>query len=347
LTKSKRQKQSASQKVLWLLSVIIVGSMVVSLVIVALPSPPAPTPLPEPTWTAVPLPTESPTAQPAWPSSEPSPSFTPPATAQPTEPVIGPALPTDTPAAKPSFTVTPTATLVPTTTLTPRAETDSEFVFAVVGDSRGNPRVFGRVLAAAMADGSEFLVHTGDLVNQGDEVQWQEFEQIMAGFSLPFYPVPGNHDGLDGKLDGYLTHSGAPASHYSFDWGLAHLAFADSHNGGMGAEEMAWLRGDLSTTDQPLKVVIVHHPPFDPDGTDHVMAYGNEPFMALMAEQHVDHVFAGHIHAYAQGERDGVIYTITGGGGAPLYRQGHPQAYYHYLRVTVRGEEVLIEVVRI
>jgi hypothetical protein len=162
-----------------------------------------------------------------------------------------------------------------------------------------------------------------------------------------FFPVPGNHDGLNGKLDSYLQYSGAPAAHYSFDRGSVHFALADSHNGGINAAELAWLREDLSATDQPLKMVFLHHPPFDPDGTDYTMAYGNQAFMDLMVEQGVAYVFAGHIHAYAQGERDGVIYTITGGAGAPLYGKGHPQAFYHYLRVTVRDEKATIEVIRI
>jgi 3',5'-cyclic AMP phosphodiesterase CpdA len=169
----------------------------------------------------------------------------------------------------------------------------------------------------------------------------------MAGFALPFYPVPGNHDGLDGQLDGYLTYSGAPAAHYAFDRGPVHFTLADSHNGGIGANELDWLRDDLGSTDRPIKMVFLHHPPFDPDGTDHIMAFGQDPFMALMAEQEVDYVFAGHIHAYAQEERDGVIYTITGGGGAPLYQSDHPQAFYHYLRVTIQDQKVAIEVVRI
>jgi hypothetical protein len=42
-----------------------------------------------------------------------------------------------------------------------------------------------------------------------------------------------------------------------------------------------------------------------------------------------------------------VVYTITGGAGAPLYDREHPQAYHHYLRVAVTGEDVAIEVVEI
>lgn len=321
-----------SQKILWLMSLIIAASMVLSLVIVAFSPDPAPAPTAAPTLALSPWPSptiESVPTQPP-PTLTPLPSPTPEAT----EPVIGPQLPTETPVVTPTVTVTPEAA-------------NPGFTFAVAGDSRDNPGVYARVLAGVMTSGSEFLLHTGDLVNRGTERLWREFEATTAGFYLPFYPVPGNHDGLDGQLDGYLAHSGAPAAHYSFDRGLVHFTLADSHNGGIGASEMAWLRDDLTTTSQPVKMVVLHHPPFDPDGTDHIMAYGNAAFMALMAELQVDYVFAGHIHAYAQEERDGVVYTITGGAGAPLYARDHPGAFHHYLLVSVSGEDVAIEVIRV
>jgi 3',5'-cyclic AMP phosphodiesterase CpdA len=263
-------------------------------------------------------------------------------TMEPTKPAAGPVLPT----LPPTSTVTPTLTATPPVTMTP-SSSSLEFTFAVCGDSRDNAPTYRRVLDAVTSGGSQFLLHTGDMVNLGSEEQWQAFQATMADFALPFYPVPGNHDGLEGKLDGFLAYSGAPAAHYSFDRAPVHFTLADSHNGGISAAELSWLRDDLSVTDQPVKMVFLHHPPFDPDGTDHIMAYGNESFMALMIEQKVDYVFAGHIHAYAQEERDGVVYVITGGAGAPLYGQDHPQAFYHYLRVNVEGEDVNVEVVKI
>jgi predicted phosphodiesterase len=341
MSKRKRQKRSLSQTLFWLMSLLIVVSMVISLIIVALPSRPAPTPTPWPTWTPVQRPTTT-------PARSPIPSFTPSApplqTPTATEPIIGPVLPSDTPTLAPTLTVTPAVTS--TLTITPTSA-GLGFTFAVCGDSRGNPKVYQQVLAAVTGDGSEFLIHTGDLVNEGTESRWQAFRETMLGFALPFYPVPGNHDGLDGELDGYLQHSGAPAPHYSFDWGAVHFTLTDSHHGGITSGELGWLRDDLGATAQQIKIVVLHHPPFDPDGTDHIMAFGNEAFMALMVEQEVDYVLAGHIHAYAREERDGVVYVITGGAGAPLYTEGHPQAYYHYLRVAVLGGEVTIEVVRV
>lgn len=351
----KRQTRNISQTIFWIMSGLLAVSMVISLIIVALPGPPAATPTPLPTWTPAPPPTITPSSLPPEPS--PTSPLLPSPTAEPTEPAIGPLPATDTPAATPTptftsppaFTVTPTPTLTVTPTLTATPSSAGlAFAFAAAGDSRSGPAIYGRVLESVMADGSRFLVHTGDLVNKGTEDQWQAFQQTMAGFALPFYPVPGNHDSLSGALDGFLTYSGAPAAHYSFDRPPVHFTLADSHHGGIGAAELAWLREDLGATAQPVKIVVLHHPPFDPDGTDHIMAYGNKEFMALMVEQAVDYVLAGHIHAYARAERDGVVYIVTGGAGAPLYAAGHPQAFHHYVRFTVwEDETITVEVIRV
>ena len=339
MSKRKNQKRNWSQVLYLTMGLIIVLSMVVSLILGSLPEPATPTPTPWPTSTPYIPPTDTPA---------PSPSPVP----------LGPELPTATvtPAITPTLTSVPAA-VAPAANRstvaaavfahdTPAAD-DSTLVFAVCGDSRGNPDQYHRLLQAVMADGSEFLIHTGDLVNKGTEAEWQAFLVPMAGFTLPFYPMPGNHDGLDGKLDGYLQYSGATAAHYSFDRDLVHFALADSHGGGVTASEMAWLRDDLSVTKQPVKMVFLHHPPFDPDGSDHIMAFGNEAFMQLMVQERVDYVFAGHIHAYSRAERDGTVYVITGGGGARLYTEGHPQAFHHYLRVAVQGQQVTIEVVKV
>lgn len=370
MSKRRKPKRSTSQILFWLLSLIIVVSMVISLVIVALEPPPRPTPTLPPTLTPTPQPTltpvPSPTLQPTGVQDTPGVRDTPGVQETPAEPPVGPELPTDTPTpeATPAGAgeALPTVVAMPIPPSTPAIGPEpTEAVeeptaspsltpmptvrFAVAGDSRDGPQIYRRLLERVMADQVAFLIHTGDLVNKGTEAQWLDFEALMAGFSLPFYPVPGNHDALGGKLDGYLAHSGAPAAHYAFDRGPVHFCLADSHHGGVTAAELAWLREDLGATAQPLRMVVVHHPPFDPDGSDHIMAFGNREFMALMSEMDVDYVFAGHIHAYARGERDGVQYVITGGAGAPLYSSGHPQALHHYLHVTVQGEDVTVELV--
>lgn len=222
-----------------------------------------------------------------------------------------------------------------------------EFRFAVCGDNRDGEQVYRRILAQVQQDGSAFLINTGDLVNAGTARQFRAFAALMRDFALPFYPVPGNHDNADGLLTAYLRFSGAPAANYAFDYGPAHFALVDSSLGDVAPSVMAWLAHDLETTRQPLKFVVVHHPPFDPAGTDHVMRRGNAPFMQLMAEKGVDWVLAGHIHSFDYQVRDGVHYLITGGAGAPLYPAPSRPAFHHYVRFTVRAESVSFEVVRV
>lgn len=282
-------------------------------------------------------------------------TFTPPPTASPTPsltPEAEPTSPSHTSTVVPSATASqPPATLTDSsyvaTPIPLGSEELKDFVFVVSGDNRGGDEVYLEILRRVEEDGAAFFVNTGDLVNYGTAREFEHFSDMMSGFTVPFFPVPGNHDSPDGLLDEFLEYSGAPAEHYSFDYGQGHFVVVDSHLGSLRNSEIDWLEADLSSTGQPLKVVFLHHPPFDPDGTDHIMLHGNEKFMTLVEEYGVSYVFAGHIHAYVEGLRNGVRYIITGGGGAQLYFAGHPNAFYHYVRVTVSGTNVFTELVKI
>ena len=130
----KRQKRSFSQTVVLIMSGMIALSMVISLIIVALPGPRVAAPTLVPTWTPLPSPTVAPS-----PTIEPSPTSVtlPLPTLEPTEPAIGPEPATATP------TITPTVTTAP-------SSASPTLTFAVAGDSRDNPNVYRRVLAAVM-----------------------------------------------------------------------------------------------------------------------------------------------------------------------------------------------------
>jgi Icc-related predicted phosphoesterase len=123
-----------------------------------------------------------------------------------------------------------------------------------------------------------------------------------------------------------------------------HFTFASTASGHLSQSELDWIDRDLAATDRPVKIVTTHYPPFDPDGSAHILYSGNEAFLALMEKHQVAHVFTGHIHAYSQEERNGTVYTVTGGGGAPLKEDEHPNSFYHYVQVTVDGEQIQTQV---
>lgn len=227
----------------------------------------------------------------------------------------------------------------------PRPTPSPPILFAVCGDNLDNLRIYSRILKRVADDGNLFLIHTGNLVSNGSGGEYEEFLESMADFPLPFYPIPGNRDYYQGTPENFLYYTGAPDVHYSFDYGPVHFTLANSGLGDMALGELAWLRADLAVTRQPVKMVFLHYPPFDPAGSTGVMRSGNEEFMALMEEQGVDYVFAGHIHAYDAEERNGVHYIVTGGAGAPLDQDPMEGGFYHYVRVTVRDAEVTVETV--
>jgi hypothetical protein len=111
VSKRKRQNPSRSQKILWLVSMLIVASMVFSLVLVALPSRPAPEPAQPATFTPALIPTASDIPRPTEPPATPTPEAT--------EPIIGPALPADTPEISPTVNISPTVSISPTLIITP------------------------------------------------------------------------------------------------------------------------------------------------------------------------------------------------------------------------------------
>lgn len=179
MSKRKSQKRTTSQKVLWGLSMLIVSSMVISLILVALPQPASPTPTPWPTLTPRPPSTATPLP-----------------VLEPTEPEDGPLPATGTPAITPPVSETPT--LTPTTVLTIAPPTvtpssaDVSFKFDFADDSHSNPKAYAKVLEAVPSDSSEFLSYSWDLVNKVPSSLWAQFEETMVGFVLPFYCIPAS-----------------------------------------------------------------------------------------------------------------------------------------------------------
>ena len=57
---------------------------------------------------------------------------------------------------------------------------------------------------------------------------------------------------------------------------------ANNSSGHLSDRELEWIADDLDSTELPVKIVVLHYPPFDPDDSAHIMYSGNEAFMDLM-----------------------------------------------------------------
>ena len=234
-----------------------------------------------------------------------------------------------------------------------QAPAGGKLTFAVLGDGRSNPEVFGRVLRQLDRDpGLAFAIEVGDMVEQGTLAQFDEFfKQIRSAVRLPFLTAVGNHDlGKDQDLTLYREIFGP--DYYAFPLKDNYfIVINDADSNGVGEPQWRWLEGELKKSQAyKTRLVFLHTPLFDPRGGEnhHCLpeATGRR-LAALFRQYHVTHIFAGHIHGYFSGNWDGVPFTITAGAGAPLYGTDPQHFFYHYLKVTLQAGEIHVEVQRL
>jgi Icc-related predicted phosphoesterase len=210
-----------------------------------------------------------------------------------------------------------------------------DWTFVATADTWKDNPVFRRILSDAASQGDDLVTIGGDITPQGRPEQFDDFLRVTGDYGVPVYAAPGNHD---------ILVSAATFAQYfplrqSFDHKNAHFMLVDTSRETLDADDLAWIEGDLAATQQPLKFVVMHVPPFMPYPVpaDKQMRAGGDAFVALMTKYHVTMVLAGHLQAYARMERDGIPYIITGGGGSPPAVPAFLGGRYHYIRVAVRG----------
>lgn len=252
-------------------------------------------------------------------------------------------------------------------------EGDSPFTMMVFGDTRSDDEQHARGVAAMARENARLVLHLGDLVADGEEVdQWDVFFDIERPLisRIPIYPLIGNHDEDWDAAANYRGAFALPGDelHYSFDYGSAHFVMLDGHVGTEPVciegeelllncfveEQLQWLEDDLSAACEREETrwifVSIHEGPYSSDPGRH----GSPQMRKLLPlfEQHgVTAIFSGHDHYYERGVSDnGIPYVISAGGGAGLYELGRPCAFphtvvtntmqYHYLTLDVDRDAV-------
>lgn len=241
-----------------------------------------------------------------------------------------------------------------------RAGAADDFEFVVIGDTRPrfeseNFRVFERLLPEINAMKPAFVINVGDLIyGYGllrKEKQWDRYEQVIRGFTEPYYQLPGNHDTY--SKEARRVYGRRFGKFYeSFDHGDCHFVLLDTTEqekwGYLGPAQLAWLKTDLRETKAKMVFVFTHFPLWEtarvaPPYHD----FWTQTLHPLFRESRVRAVFGGHFHSYGPTrDIDGIRYFITGGGGAEL-RPAYKKAggVHHFLRVSVKGESFDVRVV--
>lgn len=199
---------------------------------------------------------------------------------------------------------------------------------AVWGDNQTYPDVFERVVNSMVLKNPDLAICTGDVVGDGDVYsQWRN-ELFYPGRNLfkntAFFVSIGNHERNSHWFDDYLTQPGNE-HWFAMNYGPARLIFLDTNRPYYPlTEQYNWLVSELSSSEArsaPWLLIFHHHPPYC-NGWDSPGYDGEEMVRLFLVPLYelwdVDICFNGHAHNYERGEKDGVAYTINGGGGGAL-----------------------------
>jgi hypothetical protein len=245
----------------------------------------------------------------------------------------------------------------------PRFDSSAPLTFLVYGDDRSDDAAHASVAHAMMAVPADFLVNTGDMVADGASASnWQTFFDIEKPLlrDHALLPAIGNHELYDdasgtnfARYFGFLDDSGVTRPYGTVRFGNARFFFLNGMDNWSSGEERQWLQRELSKADGEAgltwRFAVVHQGPWSsgPHGPNTKLIEAGVP--QLLAAHKVDLLFAGHDHLYERGDARILKYIVSGGGGAPLYRDFHRapgtrkvEATHHFVEVSTRGDAMQI-----
>ena len=231
------------------------------------------------------------------------------------------------------------------------------FQFVLVGDSRDGDKVYLRLMGRALERKPHFLIHLGDMIPHPKEKEWQKFFENSKSINVPFFPVVGNHEvgatGIGEKLYREQFLLPGEKTYYAFRAGGILFVILDSEEGRgrIIGEQLSWLEDVLSSSEERMKLVFLHRPLFLPiDSLKKGRAMDRYPLERdalhrLFLKKRVKAVFEADDHRYDRREEDGILYLISGGGGAPLSAVRERGGYFHYVWISAQNEKAEGEVV--
>jgi hypothetical protein len=269
----------------------------------------------------------------------------------------------------------------------PDAGLPDPLVLVAYGDMRftqtteteaSNPRAREALVAKIAAENPAAIFLNGDIPWHGlasDYAIFRDETRPWRERHLRVYPALGNHE-FSACLDyACLEHwwDAFPELRgrrwYSVAIGTRVLGLALDSDASLlpGSEQRSWLETQVAGISPTVRLVLIvmHHPPVADVQTSKLADHNPRPNELALAEYLKTAasgsaarfvVSAGHIHNYERFAQDGVVYLVSGGGGARPYEvdrtpmdlyQSDAFPNYHYVRFELHGDRVVGEMIRL
>jgi hypothetical protein len=249
-----------------------------------------------------------------------------------------------------------------TFTTAPKQDSGAGLKFLVYGDDRTDPTAHAAVARELASTPSDFLVNTGDMVEDGGRAEdWQSFFDIERQLlrDRAIFVAIGNHELYDDRAGanfaryfGFSSPNGGVEPYATLRLSCVRFFFLNSSHDWSSGDERQWLERELDRSDSEpgliWRIAVMHQGPWSsgPHGANAMLVAAHVP--ELLAAHRVDLLFAGHDHIYERGDSAGMKYVISGGGGAPLYRASKiastrkAESTYHFVEVTTASEAIRV-----
>jgi predicted phosphodiesterase len=213
---------------------------------------------------------------------------------------------------------------------------------AIIGDPQGGDAIYAAGLRDMTERRPDAVIFLGDMVTAPSAAKFAQF--IARVRQVPGHPrifcLPGNHD-EDRRtgLANYERFFGRP--YYSVRLGSSLFLLLNNSTEQLDHAQRRWLVGQLEAAAAGRLDVFLcmHVPPRGCGVKKDQLDLESSRFLELAIRTHpvVRMIFAGHLHAYAEGSFAGVPVYVSGGGGGRL---DSPKEEHHYLLMESAAPEL-------
>jgi hypothetical protein len=241
-----------------------------------------------------------------------------------------------------------------------------------------NPGVRQALVAKIADENPAAIFLNGDIPWHGVVPDYEVFRDETRPWRerhLRVYPALGNHEFsaclesacLDHWWDAFPQLRGR--RWYSVAVGAKVVGIALDSDASLlpGSEQRVWFENQVAGLFPKVRLVLIvmHHPPVADLQTSKLTDHNPRPnelalaeYLKTVAPRSMARfvVSAGHIHNYERFAEDGVVYLVSGGGGARPYEvdrrprdlyQSADFPNYHYVRFELHGDRVVGEMIRL
>ena len=192
-------------------------------------------------------------------------------------------------------------------------------------DRIDTPAFLARAVAHlnALAPRPDFVMATGDLVDEGSPAEYENLRAILSALQIPWALLPGNHDDRANLRQAfadqlYLPGTGEFLQYTIEDYPLRLIALDTLIPGESGGRlcqaRLDWLADRLEEHPDRPTVVAMHHPPFLTGLTEmDAINCDNSAALAAIVAQHprIERIICGHVHRPMVVRWNGTVVTTA------------------------------------